>query len=122
MIVFPITPLLPRDHKISAVRSRVLSGTQRSGFYDENNYLIDDVDYMTYWHLAHPNPSIGCTLLKRVENIWMVGRDLVRPDVRVSPTSSLATSSQVENYSVDATDEDHDEGWFMDIAGTSRER
>ncbi|KAF6172606.1 hypothetical protein GIB67_036556 [Kingdonia uniflora] len=54
--------------------------------------------------------------LERARNIWMVRRDLVRPDVRVPPTSSLAMSSQVENYGVDATCDDHDIGWFMDMA------
>ncbi|KAF6147809.1 hypothetical protein GIB67_014389 [Kingdonia uniflora] len=39
-------------------------------FYDAYDYLVPDVDYMTYWRLVHPNPNIGCTLVKRTGNIW----------------------------------------------------
>ncbi|KAF6161079.1 hypothetical protein GIB67_007720 [Kingdonia uniflora] len=92
------------------------------GFYDGGDYLIPDVDYMTYWHTIHPNPKIGCSLVKRTGNIWSVGRDLVRPDVYLPPTSSLATSSHVQDYGVQATDDPRDMGWFMDVAGTNDQR
>ncbi|KAF6146575.1 hypothetical protein GIB67_008861 [Kingdonia uniflora] len=75
------------------------------------------VDYMTYWRLVHPNPKIGYTLVKMTGNIWLVGRDLVRPDVILPPTSSLAPISQVQDYGVQETDDPCDMGWFMDVAG-----
>ncbi|KAF6167114.1 hypothetical protein GIB67_041369, partial [Kingdonia uniflora] len=75
-------------------------------FYDGHNYIIAEVDYIRYWHLAHPNPKIGCSLMKKAENIWMVRRDLVSLDAALSPTSSLATSSQVQNYGVEAYGEE----------------
>ncbi|KAF6142550.1 hypothetical protein GIB67_039514 [Kingdonia uniflora] len=62
-------------------------------FYDGCDYLVPDVDYMTYWRTVHPNPKIDCSLVKRTGNIWLIGRDLVRPNVHLPPTSSLATSS-----------------------------
>ncbi|KAF6142143.1 hypothetical protein GIB67_037061 [Kingdonia uniflora] len=91
-------------------------------FYDDRDYLIPDVDYMTYWHLVHQNPKIVCTIVKMTGNILSVGRDLVRPDVIFPPTSSLATSSQVQDYGVQATDDPCDIGWFMDVAGPNDQR
>ncbi|KAF6169123.1 hypothetical protein GIB67_038620 [Kingdonia uniflora] len=91
-------------------------------FYDGRDYLVLDVDYMTYWRLIHPNPKIGCTLVKRTGNFWSVGRDLVRPDVILPPTSSLATSSQVQDYGVQATGDPRDMEWFMDVAGPNDQR
>ncbi|KAF6161845.1 hypothetical protein GIB67_001143 [Kingdonia uniflora] len=64
----------------------------------------------------------GCTLVKRTRNIWSVGRDLVRPNVILPPTSSLATSSQVQDYGVQETDDPRDMGWFMDGAGPNDQR
>ncbi|KAF6155179.1 hypothetical protein GIB67_019705 [Kingdonia uniflora] len=88
-------------------------------FYDSRDYLVPDVDYMTYWLLVHPNPKIGCSLVKRTDNIWSVGCDLVRPDVILPPTSRLTTSSQVQDYGVQATGDPCDMGWFMDVAGSN---
>ncbi|KAF6143735.1 hypothetical protein GIB67_030625 [Kingdonia uniflora] len=105
------------------VRSRVISESEGWNFYDGRDYLVPGVDdYMTYWRLVHPNPKIGCTIVKRTGNIWSVGRDLVRPDVILPPTSSLATSSQVQDYSVQETDDLRDMGWLMDVAGPNNQR
>ncbi|KAF6169377.1 hypothetical protein GIB67_016547 [Kingdonia uniflora] len=87
-------------------------------FYDGCDYLIPGVDdYMTYWRLVHPNPKIGCSIVKRTRNIWSVGRDQVRPNVILPPTTSLGTSSQVQDYGVQETGDPRDMGWFMDVVG-----
>ncbi|KAF6169854.1 hypothetical protein GIB67_034246 [Kingdonia uniflora] len=40
-------------------------------YYDGRDYLVPGVDdYMTYWRLVHLNPKIGCTIVKRMGNIW----------------------------------------------------
>ncbi|KAF6162484.1 hypothetical protein GIB67_026322 [Kingdonia uniflora] len=97
-------------------------GLKDMNFYDGRNYLVSDVDYMTYWRAVYPNPKINYNLVKKAENIWMVGRNPVRLDVYLPPTSSLATSSQVQDYDVHATDDPHDMGLSMDVAGTSDQR
>ncbi|KAF6143312.1 hypothetical protein GIB67_039095 [Kingdonia uniflora] len=36
-------------------------------FYDGRDYLVFDVDCMTFWCAVNPNPKIGCSLVKRAE-------------------------------------------------------
>ncbi|KAF6137688.1 hypothetical protein GIB67_023622 [Kingdonia uniflora] len=75
-------------------------GLKEINFYNGDNYIIANVDYMIYWRLAHPNPKIGYSLVKRDQNIWMV-----------------------QNYGVEAYNEEvGDMGWFMEMAGSSGER
>ncbi|KAF6140306.1 hypothetical protein GIB67_000354, partial [Kingdonia uniflora] len=69
-----------------------------------------------------PNPKIGCSLVKKAGNIWIVVRNLVRPNVHLPHMSSLATSTQVQDYGIQATGDPHDMGWFMDMGGTSDQR
>ncbi|KAF6157958.1 hypothetical protein GIB67_015274 [Kingdonia uniflora] len=97
-------------------------GLKEVNFYDGHNYIIADVDYMTFWYLAHPNPKISCSLVKRVENIWMVEHDLVRLDIVQPHTSSFAASTLVQNYRVEAYDEEvGDMGWFIEMARSIEE-
>ncbi|KAF6165942.1 hypothetical protein GIB67_012839 [Kingdonia uniflora] len=48
---------------VSPIRARydqeLYQGLKNVDFYDGHNYLVSDVDYMTYWRAAHPNPKIG---------------------------------------------------------------
>ncbi|KAF6174039.1 hypothetical protein GIB67_020221 [Kingdonia uniflora] len=118
--------LLEGSIGVSPIRTRydreLYQGLKDVDFYDGRDYLALDVDYMTYWRAVHPNPKIDCSLVKRAGNIWIIGRDLVSPDVHLSPTSSLATSSQVQDYGVHATGDPHNMRWFMDVAETIDQR
>ncbi|KAF6169014.1 hypothetical protein GIB67_038511 [Kingdonia uniflora] len=122
-----ITEFLEGSIGVSPIRPRydgkLYQNLKDVNFFDGRDYLVPDVDYyMIYWRLVHPNPKIGCTIVKRTGNIWSVGRDLVRPDIILSPTLSLATSSQVQDYGVQETDDPRDMEWFMDVAGLNDQR
>ncbi|KAF6160211.1 hypothetical protein GIB67_016647 [Kingdonia uniflora] len=101
---------------------KIYQSLKDEDFYDGRDYLVIDVDYMINWHTIHSNPKIGYSLVKRRGNIWSVGHDLVRPDIILPPTLSLAMSSQVQDYGVQATDDPRDMGWFMDMAGPNDQR
>ncbi|KAF6170662.1 hypothetical protein GIB67_015614 [Kingdonia uniflora] len=84
--------------------------------YDERYSKLEEEENM-FPGITSSDIRIGYSLVKRTENIWSVGRDLVRPNVILPPTSSLASSSQVQDYGAQAADNPHDTGWFMDVAG-----